>query len=383
MMSTSGLAQLAFEHGQLHLAFEIAAPVADRLETGGSPPPISTVIYGILSEVHIQWLQLNRARHCARRALQLSALGGYTSGLMGYRILASRLAQLAGDLETAAREIGEALELVKADTPDYVRQEVIAQQVRVDLAVGRPAAARMALQAEGFVFDGIFHAPDLPPGAAITHSMGLLYNSSLHVLLHQARAGGGSGTLEAGIRLAGRVIDGATGAHVTLVALEAHLLRAQLLALSRDGTSPLAGDDAGQADVIAALVLARPEGILGVFVEQGPAVAETLAHLLREGLLTPDPAAHARSVLAAFGKVDVLEPSPPAEAAPSALIEPVTDREREVLALMADGLKYREIAERLFISLNTVRSHVKALYGKLGVNNRTHAVRVARELRIL
>jgi LuxR family maltose regulon positive regulatory protein len=50
---------------------------------------------------------------------------------------------------------------------------------------------------------------------------------------------------------------------------------------------------------------------------------------------------------------------------------------------LAEGLKYKEIAARLFISLNTVRFHVKAIYGKLDVNNRVRAIEVARQLRIL
>jgi LuxR family maltose regulon positive regulatory protein len=50
---------------------------------------------------------------------------------------------------------------------------------------------------------------------------------------------------------------------------------------------------------------------------------------------------------------------------------------------MAKGLKYREIAARLYISLNTVRFHIKAIYGKLDVNNRTKAVERARQLQML
>jgi LuxR family maltose regulon positive regulatory protein len=65
------------------------------------------------------------------------------------------------------------------------------------------------------------------------------------------------------------------------------------------------------------------------------------------------------------------------------LIEPLTDRELDVLRLMARGLKYKEIATQLFISLNTVRSHVKAIYGKLDTNNRTQALEMARQLGIL
>ncbi len=55
----------------------------------------------------------------------------------------------------------------------------------------------------------------------------------------------------------------------------------------------------------------------------------------------------------------------------------------DVLRLMADGLKYKEIAAALFVSLNTVRFHVKSIYGKLNVNNRTQAIETARQLHIL
>jgi len=61
---------------------------------------------------------------------------------------------------------------------------------------------------------------------------------------------------------------------------------------------------------------------------------------------------------------------------------PLTDRELEVLRFMARGLKYAEIAEQLYISLNTVRFHVKAIYGKLYANNRTQAIERARQLQL-
>jgi DNA-binding CsgD family transcriptional regulator len=61
----------------------------------------------------------------------------------------------------------------------------------------------------------------------------------------------------------------------------------------------------------------------------------------------------------------------------------VSEREQEVLALLADGLSNREIAERLFVSPNTVKTHIASLYAKLGAARRTDAVRRARELRLI
>ncbi len=77
----------------------------------------------------------------------------------------------------------------------------------------------------------------------------------------------------------------------------------------------------------------------------------------------------------------VLAPAPPqnrAPATPPPLVETLSEREIEVLRLLAEGLTYQEAAERLIVSLNTVRFHVKSIYGKLGVDNRTAALEQAR-----
>lgn len=61
----------------------------------------------------------------------------------------------------------------------------------------------------------------------------------------------------------------------------------------------------------------------------------------------------------------------------------ISDREYEVLTLLAGGLSNREIAQRLFVSPNTVKTHLAHLYGKLGVSRRTQAIRKAKELRLI
>jgi LuxR family maltose regulon positive regulatory protein len=388
MMSTSGLAQLAFERGRLHLAAEIAGPVSVELEESGSPPPISTVVYGILGEVYYQWLRIEEARRHSLRALQLSTLGGYNSGLISLRVLQSRLSQLEGDLEDAALEMQKAHDLMQVDTPAYVRQEAVAQQVRLYLARNRPAAAEMALQGQGFSFQDRFSAPDLPPGESIPHSTGLLYNSSLRFLLYRAGVKGDRTALRPGIELADRLIARASQGQHLLVAIEALLLRAQMYAALETGESNLA---ASRADIVRALELAGPEGIVVTFVEQGPPMAEALSSLVKQDQLGAVPPAYVERILHAIagshspGTMHPVQPAAPVPAGiePDAMIEPLTERELEVLRLMAEGLKYKEIAERLFISLNTVRSHVKAIYGKLNVNNRTQAIEMARQRRIM
>jgi LuxR family maltose regulon positive regulatory protein len=384
MMSTSGLAQLAFGRGQLHLAFEIAFPVSGQVEKSGALPPISTVVFGILGEVYTQWYQPEQARYYVRRALQLSTLGGIRSGMIGCRLQLSRLSQLEGDWEAAAREIQKASELVRADTPDYVRQEVVAQQARIYLARDLPAAAEMALQGMGFSFQDQFTFPDLPGDQDTSPSTGLLYNSSLWMLLYRARTSLDLHDLQRGIDLANRLIAGTLHERAFPSALETLLLRAQAYALLGDSR-------ASQADYRQALDLAEPEGFTGVFVEQGPPVAEALTDLAKQGQLGDVHQRTVERILAAFsgvpaqGIMEDQQPAPalPAGSGPGRLIEPLTERELEVMRLISEGLKYKEIAGKLFISLNTVRYHVKAIYGKLNVNSRLQAVETARQLGIL
>jgi LuxR family maltose regulon positive regulatory protein len=386
MMGTAGLALLAFEHGQLHLAFEIAAPVSARIERSGALHPINAVIYGVLGEVCYQWYQIEDGRRHTLRALQLSTLGGYNTGAVFCRVLLSRLAQIEGDLETAADKIQQASDLVQAQAPDNVWQELVSQQVRVYLAQERLAAAELALQGQGFSFQDQFSFPDLPPKQSVPYSMGLLYNSSLRVLLYRARARRDLAGLGPGIELAGRLIAGALQGQYLIVALEALLLRAQMRAALGNGEPNLAasGQLRSQADYARALELAEPEGFIGIFVEQGLPVAEALANLVAQNQLGNVQPGYVERILAAFSWQQAPDTRHPlAETRPATLVEPLTERELEVLRLMAEGLKYKEIATRLFVSLNTVRFHVKAVYGKLGVNNRTQAIEAARQLHVL
>jgi LuxR family maltose regulon positive regulatory protein len=68
---------------------------------------------------------------------------------------------------------------------------------------------------------------------------------------------------------------------------------------------------------------------------------------------------------------------------PADMVEPLSEREREVLQLIAEGLSNREIAQELFLSISTVKVHTYNIYGKLGVHSRTQAVAKARALGIL
>jgi LuxR family maltose regulon positive regulatory protein len=129
-----------------------------------------------------------------------------------------------------------------------------------------------------------------------------------------------------------------------------------------------------------ALALAEPEGYIRIFVDEGPPMARLLHEAVSRGI-APD---YARRLLAAFPDTQPKQPAPSKTQVPtSELVEPLSERELEVLQLIATGLTNPEIAVRLFLSLNTVKVHTRNIYGKLGAHNRTQAVAQARALGIL
>lgn len=379
MLGVAGLVLMAMEHGQLHYGFEIASQGLERMQHSGSLPPVSTAVYGELGEVYYQWYQIEEANKYFLRASQVSTLSGYSDAEVYHQVVRSRLAQMEGNLEAAAWEIQKAVDLMQVQAPARVREEVIAQQVRVELARHQLASAEAALISGGFSQQGKFAIPELEPGKKIDRPVGLLYSSALCIMLYRAQTRGERDGLVHGIELVDRLVAMSLQRQLIPIALEMLLLRAQMHATLGD-------DQASRADILQAVELGEPEGFISVFLEEGSPVAEALANLLEENQLGEVQVAYVRSILAhsplhqpAKG-VGVIQPVGTGAAL---LVEPLTERELEVLSLMTEGLKYNEIAGRLFISLNTVRSHVKAIYGKLGVDNRTKAIEMAHQLQIL
>jgi LuxR family transcriptional regulator, maltose regulon positive regulatory protein len=245
----------------------------------------------------------------------------------------ARLALIQDDLPAAVRW-AEASGLVADDEPSYPREEEYLIFVRVLVAQGR--------------LDPMGPYPD--------DALGLLDR-----LLEAAEAGGRRGSV------------------IEIVALRALALQARhesseaLTALER------------------ALALAEPEGYVRLFVDEGAAMKTLLSELLKRRHKEPRDArqrallGYARRLLAAFESPHTsTEPAVGrASEADQLLLDSLTAREEEVLALIAEGLSNPEIAVRLFIATSTVKGYVHSVFRKLEVDSRTSAVARARELNLI
>ncbi len=160
------------------------------------------------------------------------------------------------------------------------------------------------------------------------------------------------------------------------VALVIELLTIQALAHRAAGAEAEA-----LAALERALALAQPEGYVRMFVDEGPLLAELLYRLQGHATL----ADYVSRLLAICeGRSDERsrrgEVSLPVSACPVQLVEPLSERELQVLRLIAAGLSNQEIAGRLVVTVSTVKTHINNIYSKMGVQNRIQAVSCARAL---
>jgi LuxR family maltose regulon positive regulatory protein len=262
----------------------------------------------------------------------------------------------SGEL-TAAEETIQRMEDIARESyvPPWIMSQMEAWQARLWLVQGELVRARRWAAERGL------NADEVP---------GYLHEGE-HVVLARILIAQGRSD-EAG-RLLGRLHEAAEARGHT--SREIQILALQALAFQEQGDTAR-----GVTALERALALAEPEGFVRTFVDEGPPMARLL-HEVAKRHIAP---AHARRLLAAFPAAQPEQADGSRTHAPERkLIEPLSDRELEVLQLVAEGLRNRDIADRLFLSLNTVKAHTRNIYGKLNVHSRTQAVARSQTLGLL
>ena len=366
LMGISGLGLFAMERGELQFAFELAMQGVESVEQSGIIPPISAAVYGEIGGIYYQWHQFDQAKTYLARSAQVSRLSGFSDAEVFYHVILSRLAQMEGDLETAVQEIETAEKVKLVDAPTAVQEELIAQQVCVALAQNKLAKAETILHPHGFSFQTKLVFPTLSAEKTFNHSIGLLYNSALRIILHQADRT----NLQRGLELANQLITEAHKGQLIPTEIETRLLRAQILQALGDKKMSL-------ADVKAALTMTQPEKSITIFLEAGESIAQLLVSI---SLTNPELDTFRKTILRAFPTQQ--QPTSP-HLTNDNLIEALSKRELEILNLIDEGYTNQEIAEKLVITLHTVKKHSSNIYAKLGVRSRTQALAKARNLQLL
>ena len=362
-----GLGLVQRDRGRLEAALatyrEALAVAAER--DGDAPQMAGVAQVGMAAVLYARG-KLNAALERVTEGIPLCRQLVYTPPLVTGLVTLAWIRQARGDPAGALDAIGEAERVQLSPEIVGLINPVPAERARLALAQGDVDAAARWAQASGLTATDELSYP----------------REREHLVLARVLLGAQAPEQALGLleRLQARATaQGRTGSVIEIQALQA---------LARSA----GGDQAGALAALAeALDLAAPEGYLRVFVDEGPPMAALLRQLLagrrqdRPAAVAAVPRDYLARLLEAFEQagLPVRLPVRSGGVVVAGLVEPLTERELEVLRLLADGRSNQAIAAELVISLDTVKRHVSHLFSKLEVANRTQAVSRARELGLL
>ncbi len=354
--ATTNLGQIQEADNQLHLATETYKRV---LQIAGDPPqPITCEAHLGLARINYQWNDLRTAEHhvqqCREQTRDIAP--DLIDTLASSEVLLARLRLAQGDVGGAAAILAKAEAFVRRNNFAPRMPDVVDAQVLTLIRRGNLAEASHLAQTHSLALcQARVHLAEGNSSAAI---------SVLEPLRQEAEARGWADE------------------RLKVIVLQALALRAHG---ERDHAVQLLGE---------VLSSAEPEGFIRIFVDEGAPMKALLQEVAKPGFRQPELAAGPRTgrqgltpnyvyqLLAAFeetGKFEHVEGSTPSG---QLLIEPLSERELDVLRLLRTEMSGPEVAGELMVSLSTMRTHTRNIYNKLGVDNRRAAVRRAEELHL-
>jgi LuxR family maltose regulon positive regulatory protein len=355
------LASLQMIQGTLHRSAETCRDALELAEqaaaaTGGRLPAKGQASIR-LSAVLREWNRLQEARRYALEGIELCRQRGQDDELMRSTVELARVLQACGQRDEAQEAIRSAREIATR-LPAWHLDYATTWEARLQVMQGDVAAA--ARWADRY-------------DVVLTDAVNFQEAATYLTLALVAIAEGGQRpgrSLDDALELMERFAASSEAAGATGYVIEALISRA--LILEEKGETEQA-----QTALERALVLAKPEGYVRVFVDHGARIREPLRRAIAREI-----AADYASELLAVLREETTEEAP-ADAPTAALVDPLSERELEVLQLLTSSLSSTGMAEELFISVNTVRSHLQSIYSKLNVHSRYEAVARAKKLGLL
>jgi LuxR family transcriptional regulator, maltose regulon positive regulatory protein len=317
-----------------------------------------------LAQVLYERDELTAALDHATRGVTLCRQLAFTLPLATGLAVVARIRQAHGDAAGALEAMGEAGRVELSPQVITLLNPVPSQRARLLLAQGDVGAAARWTADAGLGPDDEADYPREPG-----------YLVLARVLLAQNDPG-------PALTLLQRLLEAAASQGRTGSIIEIQALRALALAARGDRASALAA-------LTGALTLARRHGYVRVLADEGAPMHALLAQL---SAARPGQRQHAAgsidpgylaALLRACGQADAVPPRRRSTEATPGLAEPLTDRELEVLRLLAAGRSNQRIAHDLVLALDTVKKHVTHVLGKLGAANRTEAAARARQLGLI
>jgi LuxR family transcriptional regulator, maltose regulon positive regulatory protein len=349
------LADLQVAQGRLEDArrtYERGLAIATRPD--GAPLRGAADMHTGLGELARERGDLAAASHHLSESRRLGDESALPQNAYRWRLLAARIRHAEGDLARAIDLITEAERWHTTDMSPDVRP-LAAVRARLLVAQGDPdAAADWARRHDVAATDDITYLHEFQLGTLA------------RLLVVRGSRDRADGPLDEAVSLTGRLLAAAQAGRRDGGVLDILVVRA--LAFHARGDIPHA-----VADLTRALELAGRHGHVRTFLDEGPRMVALLRLAPKQGAA----GSYAHRLLTA--SVDSAASGPQRQP----LIEPLSERELDVLRLLAGDLDGPGIADELTVSLSTVRSHTKSIYAKLGVNDRRAAVRRAGELGLL
>jgi LuxR family maltose regulon positive regulatory protein len=363
------LADIHITQGRLHEAMSTYEEGLQWTTEPGTPVLQGAAdMYVGMSSLHYEYNDLETATQCLLTSQSLGELAGMPQNPYRWRAAMAHIRQAQGDLDGALQLLEEAERVYDGNFSPNVRP-VATRKVRVWLAQGRLGEALRWARERGLTVEN-----------ELSYLREFDHITLARVLIAQYKTNRVEGDLHAALGLLARLLQAAEEGGRNGSVIEILILQA--LAYQAQGDQPRA-----LGSLERALTLAEPEGYVRSFVDEGEAMRSLIEKQSRN---RDHPLSdYVDKLLAAFpqpiattpkSKIENLKHLHLAQVQVSEIVEPLSERELEVLKLLRSELSGPEIAQQMIVSLNTLRTHTKNIYNKLGVNNRRAAVRRAEEL---